>query len=304
MATEYCVFPVIFCFKCFLIVGLAAKDVSSLSLLNFSNKLCCSINTNSLTLIQFYCKRAFTLPEFREYLTPIVPLLLYKLVFYPSRPVDMDTLKNYQYIPVEETFSFHSLIFDEEHLESDIMLMKAYIESCCNNYDLAALIHFFQGFCTQIEILTNNQLQLPSSLHADTPEFFKKWIYNTLNKCILFLTRGFKYHYNPTVDSVINFMKQNYSRFDLSSTEIASFAGFSASRLGVVFKKETGKTLNEYLAKVRVDKAIELLEKTDLKIYEIAEKCGYKSSQYFSQFVFQKTGKKPLDYRRGKIEEK
>ena len=43
-----------------------------------------------------------------------------------------------------------------------------------------------------------------------------------------------------------------------------------------------------------------LLENTNLRIYEIAGQTGYRSAQYFSQILQQKTGRKPLDFRRKK----
>ena len=54
-----------------------------------------------------------------------------------------------------------------------------------------------------------------------------------------------------------------------------------------LFKKETGQSLSQSLQAYRLKKAYLLLTTTHLKIYEIAEQCGYNSSQYFSM-VFTK----------------
>ena len=47
----------------------------------------------------------------------------------------------------------------------------------------------------------------------------------------------------------------------------------------------------------RIEKAKELLEKTDLKIYDIAEKVGYNNTRYFSELFQRICGKTPSQYR-------
>ncbi len=49
----------------------------------------------------------------------------------------------------------------------------------------------------------------------------------------------------------------------------------------------------------RIKKAVELLESSDLKVYEISFKVGYSDSKYFGK-IFQKiVGVKPSEYRNG-----
>ena len=55
----------------------------------------------------------------------------------------------------------------------------------------------------------------------------------------------------------------------------------NTSYLSRTFKQEMGINLAEYITKVRVQEAEYLLGATNLKIYEIAEKTGYKSQHYF-----------------------
>ena len=62
------------------------------------------------------------------------------------------------------------------------------------------------------------------------------------------------------------------------------------------FTKETGLNFVTYLNNLRMGRAVELLERTDKKIYEIAEEVGYSSVSYFST-AFKKTfGQNPNEY--------
>ena len=301
-ALNYDAFPIVCRYGQLMVVGLSGEMITSTFVLrDYSNSLL-YLHGGTNPILQFYLDRTMTLEEFRSLIQERLPLVYYHLFFPPenNRPVNLDTLSKLCYVPVSEDFPFHALIFDQEHQEKDILLLKSYIETCCNACDIQALVHFFQNFCMHLELQTNSQLKLPEMLFAQTPEIFQKWIYNRLEDCILLLTRGVDHAFSPKVESAIRFMTQNYSDPDISSAEIAEASGLSVNRLGILIKQETGNTFNEYLAQIRIEKSIELLEKTNLKIYEISDRCGYKSSQYFSQVFYQKTGRKPIDYRRGR----
>lgn len=79
---------------------------------------------------------------------------------------------------------------------------------------------------------------------------------------------------------------------------LARQMGLNKDYMSKLFKKETGRTLGEYLLDCRMKKAQRLLSSGDYKVYQVAEMVGYHSSQYFSQ-VYQKYYQKtPTD--RGK----
>lgn len=55
-----------------------------------------------------------------------------------------------------------------------------------------------------------------------------------------------------------------------------------------LFKEEEGKTFNQYLTEIRMNKAMQMLKTGEYKVYEIAEMLGYKDTTYFS-YIFKKT---------------
>ncbi|WP_418452464.1 helix-turn-helix domain-containing protein [Anaerotruncus massiliensis (ex Liu et al. 2021)] len=69
--------------------------------------------------------------------------------------------------------------------------------------------------------------------------------------------------------------------------------------LSRLFRHETGVTFVDYLSRVRIRRAVELLADGELKMYEIAERVGYSSQHYFSSAFKKVLGVSPMEYRRG-----
>ena len=84
---------------------------------------------------------------------------------------------------------------------------------------------------------------------------------------------------------------------ELSLSELAKKQGITAEYLATVFKKETGKTVIEYIRDKRINHAIHLLNTTNLQIQTIAMHCGIMDVQYFSKIFKRQVGKTPREYR-------
>ena len=70
------------------------------------------------------------------------------------------------------------------------------------------------------------------------------------------------------------------------------------NRIFVAVKKETEKSIPEYLRNLRVQNAKQLLRGTGLSISQIADALGICNANYFCQIFKEDTGLTPSDYRR------
>ncbi len=104
--------------------------------------------------------------------------------------------------------------------------------------------------------------------------------------------------YSRKVRLLLDILYQEYHR-DISVDEIAAKLNISAVYLRKLFKKETGFTIIHYLTKLRMEKALELLNSGNYMIFEVAGMVGYNTSQYFSKVFKKYTGKRPQDYLSG-----
>ena len=103
------------------------------------------------------------------------------------------------------------------------------------------------------------------------------------------------------VISAIEFIRNNYAR-QICLEDIAEYAGVSRVYLSQIFKKETGKNISDYLVEYRLGKAKELLLNSNLKIYTIAELCGFGSAQYFNKIFKKMNGISPYQLKDNKLQ--
>lgn len=84
---------------------------------------------------------------------------------------------------------------------------------------------------------------------------------------------------------------------DISCDKIAQQLGFSSSYLRAVFQKEGDIPISRMITQVRLARARELLQNTNLRISEIAMQCGFGDSNYFSAVFHRTLGLSPRQYR-------
>ncbi len=103
----------------------------------------------------------------------------------------------------------------------------------------------------------------------------------------------------PVIINACEYIQQNYNDSQLQISSVAEHVGLSPGRLSVLFKPETGKTVNHYITEIRITEAKRLLRGGQYRIFEISEIVGYRTSQYFSQTFYKFTGTTPSAYVRG-----
>lgn len=95
----------------------------------------------------------------------------------------------------------------------------------------------------------------------------------------------------------INYIVENYAD-PITLDQCAQIAYMSPSHFSRLFHKLTSMSFKEYLNKLRVQKACELLRQDDCSITDLAMNVGFNSSSYFSQVFKELTGTSPLTYRK------
>jgi two-component system response regulator YesN len=94
---------------------------------------------------------------------------------------------------------------------------------------------------------------------------------------------------------------EQHAAENISLKSIAARFYMNPVYLGQLFRKTYGVYFNEFLLKLRVQEAKRLLRQTDLRIYEIAERVGFGSSDYFVTQFEKMAHATPSEYRNSLI---
>ena len=103
-------------------------------------------------------------------------------------------------------------------------------------------------------------------------------------------------NFSDIVKKTILKIESDVSR-ELSLKKLAEEASVNPAYLSQVFKKETGKTLTQYINSARMRLAKELLSESSLQVQTIAQHCGIFDLHYFCRIFKRETGKTPKQYR-------
>lgn len=101
---------------------------------------------------------------------------------------------------------------------------------------------------------------------------------------------------NRYVQAAIEYIENNYSDSEFSIGKLAESISVSEGHISRLFKSETDNSINNYLTKYRIKKAMDFLKDINIKVYEVAEKTGYQDIAYFSNTFKKLVGKTPSDY--------
>ncbi len=94
----------------------------------------------------------------------------------------------------------------------------------------------------------------------------------------------------------LQYMHEHYAK-DLNMTVVSNYVSLNYSYFGQIFKEYTGESFVNVLKKIRIEKAKELLARTDAKVYEIGEMVGFDNAKHFNRVFKELEGVTAMEYR-------
>jgi|GEM_PF-777296 len=132
---------------------------------------------------------------------------------------------------------------------------------------------------------------------AETLQDLADWFGGWLDHYFAYMKEHDKRRLRPEIETIIRTIHEQIS-MPLKVNELASQVGFTVNYLSILFKRETGETITDYIARVRMKKAREMLKNPEMKIYEISELTGYADPNHFSRSFKQIEGMYPTEFRK------
>ncbi|MCM2677448.1 helix-turn-helix domain-containing protein [Alkalicoccobacillus plakortidis] len=142
--------------------------------------------------------------------------------------------------------------------------------------------------------LNDNYIKKLETLHHvdDVKRMSKEMLYTFTNK----VKQVNHEHYSKTVSKSVDYVIRHlYS--DIAHDDIANYVDLSPKYLSVLFKKEVGMSLTDYIRFKRIEEAKRLLENTQATIPEICAYLSFYDQSYFTKVFKKLVGMTPRQYR-------
>jgi AraC-like DNA-binding protein len=104
--------------------------------------------------------------------------------------------------------------------------------------------------------------------------------------------------YRGILERVLTYMYENYQNPGITLESAAHEASLSPTYFSRLFRERTGQTFHAYLARLRINRALDYLSETEMLITDIAFNCGFSNIKTFNRVFKTYTGASPSSYRR------
>ena len=196
---------------------------------------------------------------------------------------------------------------------------KKYFELFTLNVSKKFFISYFELFDKELLERLNNAKYIEMPISSTTNRYFSNFISKTstiyqnnnypeeiLSPIFIDLSSIIFHYYQDTIKSknysnLVNTMMEllhNKNNYQLSLSEISKKANYSYAHINRLFKSETGTTLAEYFAQIRLEYAKRLIETTSYSILDISLEVGFQSLSHFTKLFSKYYGLTPAKYRK------
>ncbi len=211
-------------------------------------------------------------------------------------PVDIETalFENLRQGKIDEAMSNANLFFDwmmenYKNFADDIKLktLEFVLRAESLAYEKTGDLYKFRSREDYLKFINN----------ASDYDTLRKWFVDKISEaCQNVMYRKEKRSYG-VVDRALSYIQNNYQK-DISLEDVSREVDISPYYFSKIFKDSTGENFIEYLTNLRIEKAKDLLDNTDLSMKEICSEVGYANQNYFSRIFKKNVGVTPTEYKK------
>ncbi len=141
---------------------------------------------------------------------------------------------------------------------------------------------------------------LPQIMELNTPGEIREWFSEKIMSACRNVVSKREERSGDIIRTAKKYIEDHFDK-DISLDDVSRVVNISPYYFSKVFKEESGLNFIEYLTNIRIDKAKELLENSNLSIKEICVSCGYTDPNYFSRSFKKNVGVTPTEYKEGNV---
>lgn len=146
-------------------------------------------------------------------------------------------------------------------------------------------------------LLGANYRSLTRLSEIDDEEDLAVWVRFMLDTLIEAIRSNDQFPHSLLLMRATSYMREHLGE-NLRRDEVARFAGVSAGHLAHIMTEHLGHSFTDLLLRMRVDRAKELLHRSQLSLSSIAAECGFYDQSHLNKVFRKLTHQSPSEYRR------
>lgn len=189
-------------------------------------------------------------------------------------------------------------LIDYIHALFDTFILHPVSQNELYSFSIELLLYIYQCLSTLSPTLLSShkiRLIIKEIVFINEVSHIQTYICDMLRETLKPLAQDVQCH-NNLIQVALTYIQENYSE-DITLHTLADILYLHPIYLSKLFKEKTGENFINYLTRVRIEKAKELLKDPSLKIYDISKLVGYESSKHFSKTFKGLLGITPREYR-------
>ncbi len=137
---------------------------------------------------------------------------------------------------------------------------------------------------------------LPQIMELNTAEEIRNWFTDKVMSACRNVVNKREERSGDIIRTAKKYIEDHFDK-DISLDDVSRVVNISPYYFRKVFKEASGLNFIEYLTNIRIEKAKDLLENSNLSIKEICVSCGYTDPNYFSRSFKKNVGVTPTEYK-------
>ncbi|HEY0828863.1 MAG TPA: response regulator [Bacilli bacterium] len=184
-----------------------------------------------------------------------------------------------------------------EKFEHKLIKQNDYIDKLCLEL-LFTISRHAQAMNIRIEeIMDSKNSSFLEIYKLDSIYSKKTWLHDILMDIMNRVKDLKNNNASKLIEEVKKYMTIHFANNSISLEMVAEKVNKNSAYLSKLFKIETGENFIDYLTKLRIDKAKELLADISVKAYEVSKMVGYADVSHFTKVFKRVTGINPSEYR-------
>ena len=226
----------------------------------------------------------------REHMDNLVRIVLDKVGhYYPKAQISQ--LVTHIGIGFEEASVETVLMINQTRRALDDDFYKVSFIICRSMHEIITKVFYRNNWLHQF-LSQQELLELSAGEYADIDELTAMAVQITETLCSSMRNLALKHIENPTIRRLADYVTVNLDK-ELSLESLSEKLYISKTYLSELFKSKTGCAITEYLTRVKMEKARNIIMEKHLKTKEVASMLGYKDFVYFSKIYKKYWGTTP-----------